>query len=406
VQALAGPLKDIQRLLRCLGCVLRVVVLLEGEPSPQSEVLSTLEQVFIKDLFVHLSLNPLKRGHRAGYKMVKQVLVNHAKEFGDRGIIHNSNSLFSTVILFANGDSWREMRCLGMCKKGALEKIIEEISCLVEVFKKHKNNTYLTQKPVNYAAFNIISAIVYGSRFEFSDTQFQGMVDSANESLRFTDKLYNMFPWLGLNQKDVKELVSGMMERLNLQVYRGFVPFCLFQESGNMDTHYQENNLISSVTNLFATVTLVFFPDLFQEEISRVIRSHHALVEDRKNMPYTDAVIHETKRLANIVPMSIPHTTSRDITFHGYFIRKVIVLLSYYYYYYYIFFNLAEVTLAGRRVCLGEKSLGRMELFLFFTSLLQRFCFSPPPGVTVDDLDLTPSLGFTLIPSPHQLCAV
>ena len=37
VRALAGSLNDIQRLvpktlLRCLGCVLRVVVLLEGEP--------------------------------------------------------------------------------------------------------------------------------------------------------------------------------------------------------------------------------------------------------------------------------------------------------------------------------------------------------------------------------------
>ena len=67
VQSLAGPLKDIQRLfpkphLRCLGCVLRVVVLLEGEPSPQSEVMSAPEQVFIKDLSVlcsvHLSLDP------------------------------------------------------------------------------------------------------------------------------------------------------------------------------------------------------------------------------------------------------------------------------------------------------------------------------------------------------------
>ena len=53
-QALAGPLKDIQRLvpkplLHRLGCVLRVVVLLEGEHSPQFEVLSALEQVFIKD---------------------------------------------------------------------------------------------------------------------------------------------------------------------------------------------------------------------------------------------------------------------------------------------------------------------------------------------------------------------
>ena len=58
---------DIQRLvpkplLLYLGCVLRVVVLLEGEPSTQSEVLSALEQVFIKHLSVlcsvHLSLNP------------------------------------------------------------------------------------------------------------------------------------------------------------------------------------------------------------------------------------------------------------------------------------------------------------------------------------------------------------
>ena len=66
VLALAGPLKDIQRLapkplLHCLDCVLRVIVLLEGKPSPQSEVLSRLEQVFIKDLSVlcvHFPLDP------------------------------------------------------------------------------------------------------------------------------------------------------------------------------------------------------------------------------------------------------------------------------------------------------------------------------------------------------------
>ena len=60
---------------------------------------------------------------------------------------------------------------------------------------------------------------------------------------------------------------------------------------------------------------------------------------------------------------------------------------------------------AGRRVCLGE-GLARMELFIFFTSLLQRFRFTPPPGVTVDDLDLTPVVGNNLNPPPHELCAV
>ena len=67
VRAMAGPLKDIQKLvpkplLRCLGCVLRVIVLLEGEPSHQSKVLNAMEKIFIKDLSVlcsvHLSLDP------------------------------------------------------------------------------------------------------------------------------------------------------------------------------------------------------------------------------------------------------------------------------------------------------------------------------------------------------------
>lgn len=62
-------------------------------------------------------------------------------------------------------------------------------------------------------------------------------------------------------------------------------------------------------------------------------------------------------------------------------------------------------SLTGRRVCIGE-SLARMELFIFFTTLLQHFRFSPPPGVSEDELDLTPRVGFTLNPSPHKLCAV
>ena len=56
VRALAGPIKDIHTqevvpkpLLHGLGCVLWVIVLLEGEPSAQSEVLNALDQDFIKD---------------------------------------------------------------------------------------------------------------------------------------------------------------------------------------------------------------------------------------------------------------------------------------------------------------------------------------------------------------------
>jgi len=41
-----------------------------------------------------------------------------------------------------------------------------------------------TTQPVNYAVSNIISSIVYGSRFEYTDPQFRKMVDRANENVR------------------------------------------------------------------------------------------------------------------------------------------------------------------------------------------------------------------------------
>ena len=49
VRAPAGPL------LRCLSCVFRVFVVLEGVSSPQSEVLSALDEVVIKHLSVLFS---------------------------------------------------------------------------------------------------------------------------------------------------------------------------------------------------------------------------------------------------------------------------------------------------------------------------------------------------------------
>ena len=76
-------------------------------------------------------------------------------------------------------------------------------------------------------------------------------------------------------------------------------------------------------TKIISIIKTFHLLDQVQEELSRVIGSRKAQVEDRTSLPFTDAVIHETQRLANIVPMAIPHKTSEDVTFQGHFIKKV-----------------------------------------------------------------------------------
>ncbi|XP_070779250.1 cytochrome P450 2K1-like [Enoplosus armatus] len=412
----------------------------------------------------------------AGYRTVKEALVNYGEEFGDRHIapvFYDMNQ--GHGILFANGESWKEMRRFalttlrdfGMGKRVAEDKILEECCHLIQMLEEHKGKPFDTACPLNYATSNIISSIVYGSRFEYNDPQFKSMVRRANENIRIAGTapilLYNMFPrlvgWVKNRQLilrntetniiDVKGLIKQLKETLNPHVCRGLVDCFLIRkqkedDSCVGDTHYNEKNLIFTVSNLFAAGTdttaatlgwglllMAKYPhvqDQVQEELSRVVGSRQVRVDDRKSLPYTDAVIHEIQRLANIVPVAVPHKTSRDVTFQGYFIKEGTTV-----------FPLLTSVLndesewesphtfnpshfldeegkfikrdafmpfsAGRRMCLGE-SLAKMEIFLFFTSLLLRFRFTAPPGVTEDELGLTPAVGFTLPPSAHELCAV
>ena len=46
------------------------------------------------------------------------------------------------------------------------------------------------------------------------------------------------------------------------------------------------------------------------------------MFSDRDSMTYTEAVLHETLRRIPILPLSLPHYTTRDTEVGGYFIPK------------------------------------------------------------------------------------
>uniref|UniRef100_A0A3Q1K2Y8 Uncharacterized protein n=2 Tax=Anabas testudineus TaxID=64144 RepID=A0A3Q1K2Y8_ANATE len=411
----------------------------------------------------------------SGYKTMKEALVNYADVFGEKDppVIAQEFSRGHGVI-WSNGDSWKEMRRFalanlrdfGMGKKACEDKIIEECNFLIDALKNFRGEPFDMTKSVGYAVSNIICSIVYGSRFEYSDPQFTSMLIHMNKRLQLMGsrsiQIYNLFPWIGKwveNRRKIQKIIDALRiqnlelfqclkETLNPQMCRGFVDSFMIQqqhleESGNPNNHFHSENLMITVLNLFAAGTesttttlrwgLLFmakYPkiqDQVREELRRVIGSRQVQVEDRKNLPFTDAVIHETQRMANVLP-SGSHKTSQDITFQGYFIKKgtSINLLfgsvlfdetewekphSFYPAHFldkdgkFVKRDAFMPFSAGRRMCLGE-SLARMELFIFFTSLLQHFRFTPPPGISEEELDLTPYIGFTHSPSPHKLCAV
>ncbi|XP_041061779.1 cytochrome P450 2K6-like [Carcharodon carcharias] len=186
----------------------------------------------------------------------------------------------------------------------------------------------------------------------------------------------------------------------------------------------------TSTTIRWGMLLMMKYPEIqrkVHEEIISVVGSERSpRAEDRKNLAYTDAVIHEIQRFGDILPLNVTHETTVDLNFKGFFIPKgthVIPLLSSVLYdktqwekpneFNPSHFLDAEGKFvkrdafmpfsAGRRACVGE-TLAKMELFLFFTALIQKFKFQVPPNVI--ELGLESGVGLTSSPKYPYVCAV
>ncbi|XP_014674274.1 PREDICTED: cytochrome P450 18a1-like [Priapulus caudatus] len=150
-------------------------------------------------------------------------------------------------------------------------------------------------------------------------------------------------------------------------------------------------------------------------------------MSDMPKMPYTAATILEIQRMANVVPLGVMHANNAGpAELGGYTIPAGTTIFPNLYAVHTDpklwpepaafrperFLSLDGKVLipegfvpfsVGKRKCLGE-SLAKMELFLFFTCLLQKFSFQLPDGAAQPDMKGV--LGITLTPKPYKLCAI
>lgn len=424
--------------------------------------------------FFTFHLGPLKAVVLVGYEANKDALTTSNYDFGNRAVIPIvDNFQKNHGVFFSNGESWKVtrrfmlsiLRDLGMGKKTIEGRIIEELQFLNAEIQSYNGKPF--DKKVFYlAAPNITFGMLFGRRFNYDNPTFQRFITIIDDLVVNTAtpaaKVYNVYPMLRYFFKEpaiVMERIDQLNEILRVlfkeakevkseDSFRTFVEAFMQKDEREMVTDekekiFTEKNLLASAFDIMLAGTetvsttiqwgillLTKHPHVqkkVQDEIENVIGLERPpRWDDQKDLPYCLAAVHETQRIANLLPY-LPHATAADVHFRDYFIPKgttVIPLLS---------SVLNDETQwetpkqfnpnhfldadgnflkkdafypfsKGRRVCAGE-SLARMELFLFITGMLQKFTFTPPPGVSTEDLDLTPEVVFTMRTKSYRVCA-
>ncbi|KAK7112799.1 cytochrome P450 1A1-like [Littorina saxatilis] len=351
-------------------------------------------------------------------------------------------------------------------RNNPIEDIIRtEAHTVIEEFLAHGEKSFCPRDSMQLAASSLVFQLCYGAHQNIREDQsFVSAVNGGREFVEFTraGNPVDVMPWLRFivphkvtkfvdlitqsvarRERKVEEHVAVYDENNLRDITDGLIhagDHLTGEEKAvgldkrrvveSLDTIYGAGSGTVASTLQWCIYVMAAYPDtqekLFQQINEVVGQSREARLSDRADLPLVEATIYEILRFCGSVPFALPHATTCDTTLRGYDIPEGTVVLI----------NLQSIYMEqdlwgdpevfrperfinseglldrslveqaspfslGRRRCVGE-FLARMELFLFFTTLLQRVRFYKPAGC---EYNFESTYGLTRDVQAFQVCA-
>uniref|UniRef100_A0A2K6EKJ5 Cytochrome P450 n=1 Tax=Propithecus coquereli TaxID=379532 RepID=A0A2K6EKJ5_PROCO len=288
-----------------------------------------------------------------GYDAVKEALVDQAEEFSGRGEQATFDRLFKGYgVAFSNGERTKQLRRFSIT---TLRDFGFTLSLQSHLSLNPPHPAGATIDPTFFLSrtvSNVISSIVFGDRFDYENKEFLSLLRMMLGSFQFTatatGQLYEMFYSVmnhlpGPQQQAFKELqgledfiakkVEHNQRTLDPNSPRDFIDSFLIrmqEEKKNTNTAFCMKNLVLTTLNLFfagtetVSTTLRYGFLLLMKHPDVEAKVHEEIDRDRAKMPYTEAVIHEIQRFADMIPMGLARRVTKDTKFRDFFLPKVL----------------------------------------------------------------------------------
>ncbi|GMS94797.1 hypothetical protein PENTCL1PPCAC_16972, partial [Pristionchus entomophagus] len=300
------------------------------------------------------------------YEGVKEAYVTKGDSVSGRPLIASDDEFgfgFNGGVINANGQSWLENRRLtitilrdfGMGKSLMEEKVNLSIAEFLRHLDRIEDKSSVDLRwPIQLMVTNIINETLFGFRYQYDDCQplidFVEAVKALSEIAlsnlivrfsSFTLRYLQEIPWFkelarqvhGPNIKTMKSYIDTNTKQALETFDKEAEDSCFvhaYSRNIGSSPHITEKQLHAVCFDVFAageeTATLTLRWAMFllavnqeqqdksREEILRVVGTDRLpSLADKHLLPYTNAVVHEVQRRANILQVNVNRKTTEDV---------------------------------------------------------------------------------------------